>query len=127
MAYSGRVGQFELLVFRRVQVGAEAGAAAGLIYASGPDDYQLAAVAQTLRVDSRRAANDAHRRQLRDVVGNRHQRRNRTKRLPGEGGVEPGDQDALAHVDQLAGQMHDRCIEELAFVDADDFNVLKLL
>lgn len=54
-------GEFHLLALRRVQVGAEAGAATGFVDSGRANDDQLAAGAQALRMDGRRAAHHAHR------------------------------------------------------------------
>ena len=40
----------------------------------------------------------------------------------GEGGVEAGDEDALAERDELHCEEDDGFVQELCFVDADDFD-----
>src|ERR1035437_3581396 len=120
-------GQFHLLAFRGIQVRAEAGAATCLVHSGGAYDDQFAACAKALGVDGRGSADDAYGGELGHLVGDGHERGNRAEGVTGKGGVEAGQQDALSQVDEFADQLHNRLVEELRLVDADDFHVGKLL
>jgi hypothetical protein len=78
-------------------------------------------------MNRRSATHDAHCRELGDLIGDSHQRRNRTERIAGEGCVEAGNQDALAQVDQLAGELPDQLVQKLGLVDADDLDLRERL
>src|SRR3954469_15850957 len=87
--------EFHLRALRGVQVRTEAGAAAGLIHAGSAHDDQLPAFAEALRVDGRSAADHADCRELGHLVGDGHERRDGSEWISGEGGVQPGHDDAL--------------------------------
>ena len=62
------VGEFHLLVLRCFEIRTETGAAASFVHSGGAHDYQLAASAETLGVNGRSAADDAHRGELGHLV-----------------------------------------------------------
>ena len=107
-------------------VGAEAGAAACLIHAGGAYHDELLGVAKALGVDGGRAADHADGGELGDLVRDGHEGRDGAEGLGGEGGVEAGDEDAFAVMDEVHGEGDDGGVEELGFVDADDFDFREL-
>ena len=66
------------------------------------------------------AADHADGGELGDFVGEGHEDGDRAEGLVGEGGVEAGEDDALAEVDEFHGEVGDSGVEELDFVEADD-------
>ena len=60
------------------------------------------------------------------LVGEGHEVGDGAEGLVGEGGVEAGEEDALAEGDELKGKRDDGFVEELGFVDADDIDVGEL-
>ena len=100
--------------------GFEVGAAAGFVEAGCADDYELLALAEALGVDGGGAADHADGGEFGDLVGEGHEVGDWAEGLVGEGGVEAGEDDALAEVDEFHGEMGDAVVEELDFVEADD-------
>jgi hypothetical protein len=100
--------------------GFEVGAAAGFVEAGCTDDYELLALAEPLGVDGGGAADHADGGELGDLVGEGHEVGDGAEGLVGEGGVEAGEDDALAEVNELHGEVGDVVVEELDFVEADD-------
>jgi hypothetical protein len=98
----------------------EVGAAAGFVDAGGADDYQFLALAEALGVNGEGAADHADGGEFGDLVGEGHEVRDWAEGLVGEGGVEAGEDDALAEVDEFHGEMGDAGVEELDLVEADD-------
>lgn len=93
---------------------------------TGRTNYQKLLVAsQPLRVDGRRAAEHAYSGELDYLIGNCHQRWYGHKRVARECGIESGEHDALAGMDELHREANERIIEELRLIDADDINGLK--
>ena len=100
--------------------GFEVGAAAGFVEAGGADDYEFLALAEALGVDGGGAADHADGGEFGDLIGEGHEVGDWAEGLVCEGGVEAGEDDALAEVDEFHGEMGDARIEELDFVEADD-------
>src|SRR6202041_3418345 len=113
-------GQIELLGVVFVGEGFKVGAAAGFVEAGCADEDQLLALAEALGVEGGRAADHADGRELGDLVGDGHEGRDGAEGLGVEGGVEAGEEDALAEVNELDGEGDDALVEELGLVDADD-------
>jgi hypothetical protein len=109
-----------LLCVVLVGEGLEVGAAAGFVEAGGTDDDEFLALAETLGVDGWCTADHADGGELGDFVGEGHEDRDWAEGFVGEGGVEAGQDDALAEVDEFHGEMADAGVEELNFVKADD-------
>src|SRR5260370_10981642 len=109
-----------------VEVGMEVGAAAGFVEAGGSHDDQLLALAEALGVDGGGSAGHADGGELGDLVGQSHEARDGTEGLVGEGGVEAGENDSLAEVNQLEGERNDGSVEELDFVQANDVYLIDL-
>ena len=84
--------------------GLEVGAAAGFVEAGGADDYELLALAEALGVDGGGAADHADGGELGDLVGEGHEVGDGAEGLVGEGGVEAGEDDALAEVRRVPGR-----------------------
>ena len=97
--------------------------AARLVRALCADEHTLAARHQTLRVIGGRAADHADRQRLGDVLGDREQLRDRLERLAEIILIEPRDDHPLALIGERAADRRQLVVEELAFVDADDFGV----
>ena len=95
-------------------------AAAGFVETSGSDDDELLRMAEALGVDGGLAAYHADGGELGDFIGECHEDGNGAEGLVGEGGVEAGEDDALAKVDEFHGEVGDAGVEELGFVEADD-------
>src|ERR1041385_6054064 len=74
-----------------------------------------------------RAADDADRQRLGDVLGDRQQLRHGLERPPAVILVEPGDDDALAHARELLAHGHELGAEELPLVDADHLRLVRVL
>ena len=102
----------------------EAVPAARLVEAGRADQHAIAAEHEALRVVRRIAADDADGQRLGDVFGDRQQLRHRLERTAQVVLIEPGDDDALAAVRQRVARRRQVRVEELPFVDADDFGVL---
>ena len=102
----------------------EVGAAAGFVEAGGADDDELLAGSEALGVDGGCSADHADGGELGDLVGEGHEGGDGAEGLVGEGGVEAGEDDALAEMDELEGERDDGGVEELDFVDADDVDVV---
>ena len=100
--------------------GLEVGAAAGFVEAGGTDDDELLALAEALGVDGGRAADHADGGEFGDFVGESHEDGDGAEGLVGEGGVEAGEDDALAEVNEFHSEAGDAGVEELGFVEADD-------
>src|SRR6202012_2034480 len=94
--------------------------------AGGADDDELLGGAEALGVDGGGAADHADGRELGDGVGEGHEVGDGAEGLVGEGGVEAGEEDALAEGDGVEGKGDDFRGEELDFVDTDDFDVVEL-
>ncbi len=109
-----------------VEVGGEVGAAAGLIHAGGANDDEFLRSPEALGVDGGLSADHADGGELGDGVGERHEVGDGAEGLVGEGGVEAGEDDALAESDEVERDGDDVGREELHFVDADDFDILEL-
>jgi hypothetical protein len=118
--------KLELFGAGGVEVRGEVGAAAGFIEAGGADDDKLLGLAEALGVDGGLAADHADGGELRDLVGERHEVGDRAEGLVGKGGIEAGEDDALADSDELEGEGDDFGREELDLVDADDFDGVEL-
>ena len=103
--------------------GLEVSAAAGFVDARGADDDQLLALAETLGVDGRLAADHADGGELRDLVGDGHQRGDWAEGFGVEGGIETSHEDAFAEMDELDGERDEAGVEELGLVDADDVDL----
>ena len=98
----------------------EVSAAAGFVEACCADDYELLALAEALCVDGGGAAGHADGGEFGDFVGEGHEVGDWAEGLVGEGGVEAGQYDAFAEVNELHGEVSDVVVEELDFVEADD-------
>ena len=116
----GHSWKFELLGVVLVEEGLEVGAAAGFVEAGGADDDELLALAEALGVDGGLAADHADGGELGDFVGEGHEDGDGAEGLVGEGGVEAGEDDAFAEVDEFHGEVGDCGVEELDLVEADD-------
>src|SRR5580692_3715502 len=103
-----------------VEEGFEVGAAAGFVEAGGADDDELLALAEALGVNGGSAADHADGGEFGDLVGEGHEVGDGAEGLVGEGGVEAGEDYALAEMDELQGEMGEVVVEELDFVEADD-------
>ena len=103
-----------------VDVRLEMGAAAGFVEAGCSYDDEFLALAESLGMDGGLAAGHADGGEFGDLVGERHEVRDGAERFVGKGGVEAGEDDALAEVDELKGELDDVVVEELDLVDADD-------
>ena len=77
-------------------------------------------------MDGGGAADGADGGELGDLVGDGHEGGDGGEGVAGEGGVEAGEEDALAEVDELGGELDDGGVEELGLVDADDVDVGEL-
>jgi hypothetical protein len=82
-----------------VDEGLEVSAAAGFVEAGCADDYEFLALAEALGVDGGRAARHADGGEFRHFIREGHQVGDWAEGLVGEGGVETGEDDALAEVD----------------------------
>jgi len=102
----------------------EVSAAAGFVEACCADDYELLALAEALCVDGGGAAGHADGGEFGDFVGEGHEVGDWAEGLVGEGGVEAGEDDALAEVNEFHGEVSDVVVEELDFVEADDVDFL---
>jgi hypothetical protein len=100
--------------------GLEVRAAAGFVETRCADDDEFLALAQALGVDGRGAADHAYGGEFGDFVGEGHEVGDGAEGLVGEGGVEAGEDDALAEMNELHGEMREVVVEELDFVEADD-------
>jgi hypothetical protein len=114
------LGEFELLGVVLVEEGFEVGAAAGFVEAGGSDDDEFLRMAEALGVDCGLATDHADSGELGDFVGEGHEDGDRAEGLVGEGGVEAGEDDTLAQVNEFHGEVGDAGVEELGFVEADD-------
>jgi hypothetical protein len=119
-------GEFELLGVVFVGAGVEVNAAAGFVEACCSDDDEFLGLAETLGVDGGLSADHADGRELGDLVGESHKVGNGAEGLVGEGGVEAGENDALAEMDEFERERDDVAIEELHLVDANDVDVVDL-
>jgi hypothetical protein len=119
-------GEFELFGAVLVEVGGEVGAAAGFVEAGSAYDDKFLRGSEALGVDGGLAADHADGGELGDLVGKSHERGDGAEGLVGEGGVEAGEKDALAEGDELECERDDGGVEELGFVDADDFDFVEL-
>jgi hypothetical protein len=104
--------------------GLEVCAAAGFVEAGCADDYQFLALAEALGVDGGGSADHADGGEFGDLVGEGHEDRDWAEGLVGEGGVEAGEDDALAEVNEFHGEVGDAGVEELDFVEADDVDLV---
>src|SRR5258706_8385736 len=104
--------------------GFEVGSAAGFVAACCSDDYELLALAEALSVDGGGAADHADGGEFGDLVGEGHEVGDWAEGLVGEGGVEAGEDDALAEVNEFHGEMGEVVVEELDFVEADDVDLV---
>ncbi len=99
-------------------------ATARFVHAGRADEHAIRAAHQALRVVGGIAADDAYGQRLRDVFGNGEQLRHRFEGPTEIVLVEPGDDDALAAIREGIARRRQIRVEELPFVDADDFRVL---
>jgi hypothetical protein len=106
--------------------GVEVGSATGFVEAGGAYDDEFLRLPEALGVDRGLAADHADGGELGDLVGECHQVRDGAEGFVGEGGVEAGDEDSLAHRDQFHRQRNDLGGEELDLVDADDLDGFEL-
>ena len=90
------------------------------------DDDELLTLAEALGVNGRGAADHADGGELGNFVGEGHEDRDWAEGLVGEGSVEAGENDTLAEVNELHGEMGDAGVEELYLVDADDVYLVDL-
>ena len=109
-----------------VQEGLEVGAAAGFVQAGGTYNDQLLRLAKSLGVDGGLAADHTDGRELGDLVGEGHESWDWAEGLVVEGSVEASHEDSLAQGDELHAERNDGGVEELNFVDADDFDLVEL-
>ena len=65
------------------------------------------------------AADHADGGELGDLVGEGHEVGDGAEGLVGEGGVEAGEDDSLAEVDEFEGERDDVVVEELDLVETD--------
>ncbi len=107
-----------------VDEGLEVCAAAGFVEAGRAYDYELLALAEALGVDGGRAAGHADGGEFGDFVGEGHEVGDWAEGLVGEGGVEAGEDDAFAEVNEFHGEVGDVVVEELDFVEADDVDLV---
>jgi len=114
--------EFQLFGVLVVHGGLEVGAAAGFVHAGGAYDDELLRLAEALGVDGGLAADHADGRKLGDFVGEGHEGGDGAEGFVVEGGVEAGHEDSLAEGDELEREWDDGGVEELDFVDADDFD-----
>ena len=117
-------GEFELLGEVFIDVGFEVCAAAGFVEAGGSDDDEFLALAEALSVDGGLAADHADGGEFGDFVGEGHEVGNGPEGFVGEGGVEAGEDDTFAEVDEFEGERDDVGVEELNFVDTDDIGLV---
>jgi hypothetical protein len=96
----------------------EVRAAAGFVEAGGSYDDELLALAEALGVDGGGAAGHADGGEFTDFVGESHEDGDGAEGFVCEGGVETGQDDSLAEVNELHGQAGDAGVEELGFVEA---------
>jgi len=113
------------LALGRFQVGAKTSPAASFIYPGGAYYDQFAAGTQALGMHGRSAAHDADRGEFYHLVCDRHQRGNWAEWIAGECGVEAGQHNSLAQVDEFEGELDDGLVEELRLVDADYLDIGK--
>jgi len=118
------LGELELLGVVLVEEGLEVGAAAGFVEAGGAYDDELLGLAEALGVDGGCSADHADGGELGDFVGEGHEDGDGAEGLVGEGGVEAGEDDALAEVHELKGERNDVGVEELDLIDADDVGLV---
>ena len=123
----GQNAQTKLFRLARLgEVGAEVGAASSLIQACCADDHEFLAGAQALGMDSGRAADRADGEELGDLVSDSHEVGDGVERLGGVGGIETGDEEAFALMDEIDRQLLQGVVEELCLVDADDVYAVEL-
>lgn len=75
-------------------------------------------------MDGGLAAGHADGGELGDLVGESHEVGDRAEWFVGKGGVETGEDNALAEVDKFERERDDVVVEELDFVDADDVDFM---
>ena len=75
-------------------------------------------------MDGGGAADHADGGEFGDLVGEGHEVGDGAEGLVGEGGVEAGEDDALAEVNEFQGEMGEVVVEELDFVEADDVDLV---
>jgi hypothetical protein len=119
--------QIELLGVVSVGEGFEVGAAAGFVEACCSDDYELLALAKALSVDGGGAADHADGGKFGDLVGEGHEVGDWAEGLVGEGGVEAGEDDALAEMNEFHREVGEVVVEELDFVEADDVDFVDVV
>jgi hypothetical protein len=117
-------GEFELFGAVFIEKRLEMHAASGFIESSSADDDELLAVAETLSVDGGSSANHANGEELGDFVGQGHKDGDGAEGLVGEGGIEAGEDDALAEVNEFHGEVGDAGVEKLDLVKANDVDVM---
>src|SRR5215471_5518391 len=105
----------------------EAAPAARLVDLGAAHHDAAAALHFSIRPVGGRAADDADRQRLGDVLGDRQQLRHGLERPPAVVLVEPGDDDALAHARELLAHVHELGAEELPLVDADHLRLVRVL
>src|SRR6185503_4162710 len=105
----------------------EAAPAARLVDLGAAHHDAAAALHLAIRPVGGRAADDADRQRLRDVLGDREQLRHGLERLRLIVLVQPGDDDALAHARELLAHVHQLRAQELALVDADHLCLVRVL
>src|SRR5581483_10546614 len=102
----------------------EAVAAPRFVETASADQHAVAARDEPLRVIRGIAADDANRQRLRDVFRDREELRHRLERPAQIILIEPRDDDPFAAIRQRVADRRQSHVEELAFVDADDFGVV---
>ena len=103
--------------------GVEAVAAEGLVDVFFAEEDEVLALAEAVRVVRERAAADADRVDLLDVLGDGHQARHRAEGDTEVVGVEARHDDAHAAVGEGLADFDEGVVEELRFVDADDLHL----
>jgi hypothetical protein len=96
-------GKIELLGVVFVGERLEVGAAAGFVEAGCAYENELLALAEALGVDGWSAADHADGGELGDLVGDGHECRDGAEGFRVECGVEAGDEDAFAQVNEFDG------------------------
>ena len=116
--------QRELFGVVFIDKGFEVSATAGFVDSSGSNNNELLALPEALSVDCRLAADHTDGRELGHLICECHEVGDGAKRFVGKGGVQSGEDDALAEMDEFKGERDDVGIEELNLVDADDVSLV---
>src|SRR5437763_16396654 len=95
-------------------------ATAGFVEAGRAYNYEFLTLAGGLGVDGGRDADHTNGGGFGDLVCEGHEVGDWAEGLVGEGGVETGEDHALAEVDEFHGEVGEVVVEELDFIEADD-------